>query len=732
MSIKFNAVRVILVTATAVLVLFFVAVRIDPLPQGLAATYYSDANWSSAPVREIVESQPTTDRLAAAWPGTPPEIFSVAWTGSLIVTHAGTYVFEIESDDGSWLYLDGRLVAENGGVHAVQSRQGSVRLDRGVHEIFVRYMQNGGPFAFDLRWAETGAQPSRIPAWALWARHAEFPRVLISALLRRSLPIVFALWCALLVIAAGAALAGPLRRFAAWLWIDPVRRAVACVVAGSALLNIAGIWWGVPSAWAGDELTPKGVLIALSRHFSSGWFDRYPPLHFYVLTVAYSPVLAADALGWLHLSDPQQVSLLMLIGRLVSVVAAAGTIVAVYACGAQVFGRRAGVWAAAAMAVVPMFVFYAKTANPEAAYVFWFATALAFYLRAIDSGEVRDVVIFCACAAMSICTKDQAYALFISMPFVLMYRWRVIADRRLIIGGAAAALVFIAVQNIALNAQGFLGHVRDITGPGSNYRMFPQSLGGHVSLLALTVRLDVSSWGWPMFVASAAGLVIALRDARLRASAVVVALVAGTYYAGFIAVVGYDYDRYLLPICVVQALCAGVALEWIAAASTADTWRRVAAGAVVGYSILYGATVDALMIRDSRYDAERWLQAHAGSQRLVATTFPDVVNPRMGAFRSVDIDTRQDLQKWDPEYFVLDADYARAIAPHRPEAALVAGLHDGTLGYRLAYRRRTPSPWPWLPLGHPDLVGPRLTFPVVSFLRDLSPTIEIYERAPSS
>jgi hypothetical protein len=602
-----------------------------------------------------------------------------------------------------------------------------VHLDRGVHDIFIRYFQDGGEYAYGLRWSVGGAALAPVPAWALWARHVEFSRMLTSALVRRATAIVFWMWC-VAVIAWLAMLAWPrMRRAVAFVWADPVRRALAAVVVVSTLLNVAGIAWGLPSAWAGDEITPKAVLIAASRHFTAGWYDRYPPLHFYVLTLAYAPWLAIDALGWVHLTDPQQVTLLSLFGRGISVAAGAGTVVAVYCCGAATFGRRAGVGAALAIALVPIFVFYAKTANPEVPYVFWFAVSLACYLRALDSGAARDAVLAGVCAVMAICTKDQAYALFLSMPFVLMARWRTIMDRRLVLAGGVAACAFVLVQNIPLNASGFVGHVRDITGPGSNYRMFPPTFAGQWGLLRLTLDLDVRTWGWPLFVASVAGYVIAMSRARMRASALVVSLVALTYYAGFIAVVLYDYDRYLLPICVVQALFAGVLLDALV--------RRRAGAAVaavtVAYSVLYACTVDVLMLRDTRYDAENWLEAHAGRERLVATTFPDVVNPRTLNFRSVDIHTTGDLAKWDPDFFVLNTDYARAIAPHRPEAALVAGLQHETLGYRRVYSHRGGVPWPWLPGGHPDLMGPRLDTKVLSFLRDLSPTIEIYERARS-
>ncbi len=107
------------------------------------------------------------------------------------------------------------------------------------------------------------------------------------------------------------------------------------------------------------------------------------------------------------------------------------------------------------------------------------------------------------------------------------------------------------------------------------------------------------------------------------------------------------------------------------------------------------------------------------------------MNPRTNTFRSVDLHNVDDVRRWQPDFFVLNADYAAALAPHRPESALVAGLQHGTIGYRLVYRRRVVAPWQWLPGGHPDLVGPRAEPSVLSFLRNLSPAIEIYERARS-
>src|SRR5215472_14047406 len=178
LAIKFLSVTRIILDETVALLALVVAVRFDPLPQGLTATYFADANWSSAPVRSIRELQPSTDGLRAAWHGNPPESFSATWIGSLLASHGGNYTFESDSDDGAWLYIDGRLIVDDGGRHADLPASGTVHLDRGVHEIFIRYFQAGGDYAFGLRWAIDGGSLQTIPAWALWTRRVEFSRML--------------------------------------------------------------------------------------------------------------------------------------------------------------------------------------------------------------------------------------------------------------------------------------------------------------------------------------------------------------------------------------------------------------------------------------------------------------------------------------------------------------------------------------------------------------------------
>ena len=673
--------------ATLLLVALAIAQKLDTLPEGLTATYFSDIDWSSTPVHSTIESQPSTEGLVDAWRGSPPPAFSTTWTGSFIVLRAGTYRFATVSDDGSWVYVDGLLVVDNGGPHGAQLATGSVPLERGVHEIFVKYFQGGGLLHFDLSWSRDAAPLEPMPAWALSTRHREFSRVLVSVVIRRSWRAAVWLWFGTLLMVAGAATWPPTRRAVARvierLREDPARLVLMAVLSGSLVLNLVGIWWGLPSSWVGDELSPKQVFIALSQRFSGGWFDRYPPFHFYVLTVAFSPWVLVKWLGWIHVSDVVEDVMLVVLGRAIGLAAGVGTLMAVYACGARTFGKRAGLFAVAMAGLFSPLVFYSKTANPEMPYVFWFALSLVFYVRLLRTLTLKDAVLFSATATLAICTKDQAYALYLSAPLVIIYHlWRSNRDRgvahplreavlnaRLGLAGATAAALFITIHNIPFNLSGFIDHVRYITGLGSkSYRIVEPTLAGRVALLGLTADLLRRSWGWPLLCVSLIGMVVAMTARQSRRVAICLALVMVSYYVGFINVILYNYDRYLLPIGIVQALFGGVALDRLCGlkAAPARAWRVVLVAGVFAYTFLYAATVDVLMIRDSRYTAEHWLRARVGPDDVVGTMFPLVVLPRLDDFQSLDLGTIEDVQRKAPAYYVLNADYARAVAADTP------------------------------------------------------------------
>jgi len=617
-----------------------------------------------------------------------------------------------------------------------------------MHEIYVKYFQAGGALGFDLRFSRGEAPLEPIPSWLLFPRHVPFWAALAHLSARRG-PFV-ALWALMAAfgIAAVLLLRRPVAAAVVRIRSDRILAAATGIITVSCIINLVGIPWGLPGFWAGDEITPIAVLTALDHHFSHGWFDRYPPFEFQLLGVAFSPWLEAASAGWLRMSDAGQATTLTLLSRLISVAASMGTLAATGACGALAFGKRAGVLAMAMLALVPMFVYYSKTANPEALYLLWFALSLLFLLRWLRSVALADAVLLGVTATLAICTKDQAYGLYVAIPFVMTYtlwrrrlaegrtdRWRAllssIFDRRLWAAALLSAVLFALIQNLAFNRQGFLDHVRFITGPGSHvYRIVESTWRGRLQLLRLTIELDRRSWGWPFWLVGGCGVIVAFTGRGSRRIAAVFTIVIAFYYLSFINVILYDYDRFLLPVCLIQALFGGLALDrWLERSrATRAALGAGVVGAAFAYAFLYAATVDVLMVNDSRYTVERWLHAHAGSQDQIGTVFPATALPRLDDFRSVDISTPDTLVRLMPAYFVLNADYAAAVEAGTPLSRFVQQLQRENAGYRLALRYRSPSPWPWLPSPHSDLAGPRLDAPVLSFLRFLNPTMEVYAR----
>ena len=75
--------------------------------------------------------------------------FGIDYYGKFYVTKPGEYLFELQSDDGSHLEIDNRLLIEMDGIHPVTKQTGLTTLSTGWHSIHVPYFQ-GPPVALAL------------------------------------------------------------------------------------------------------------------------------------------------------------------------------------------------------------------------------------------------------------------------------------------------------------------------------------------------------------------------------------------------------------------------------------------------------------------------------------------------------------------------------------------------------------------------------------------------------
>lgn len=92
----------------------------------------------------------------------------IQFQGFVTLAEDGNYVFRIVSDDGSILYLNGRELAINTGIHSAQARDGEVTLKKGTYPIRIAYHQAKGGYGLSLQWAKHGDNKfSIIPNSAL-------------------------------------------------------------------------------------------------------------------------------------------------------------------------------------------------------------------------------------------------------------------------------------------------------------------------------------------------------------------------------------------------------------------------------------------------------------------------------------------------------------------------------------------------------------------------------------
>jgi 4-amino-4-deoxy-L-arabinose transferase-like glycosyltransferase len=505
------------------------------------------------------------------------------------------------------------------------------------------------------------------------------------------------------------------------------------VLLASLGLNAWMVTWGLPSTtgWAPDELLPSAVLEARAKRFSGGWHDKYPPLHFRLLAALYSPSLAADgpASG---LAVPSGTYFhLFLVGRGLSVLMGVGIVLVVYLCGRRLMDERRGLIAAALVTIMAPVVLYAKLANVDVPYFFWWALSLLFLLRALDHHRLVDYLLLGATAALAVGTKDQAYGLYVLVAPLLVWSRsrrdrekglaRAIFAPELMLAIGTGALVLQAIYGLPGNVGGAWAHLRLISGPASrDFREFSNDLAGHAGLLVSTIRHLAFVMGVPAFAAAVLGILLAARRAEARL--LVLLVPAASYYLFFMTIALYCYDRFVLPIAILLAFFAADALGRM---GSTDRWGKLAGAAVLVYGLARAVSVDFLLANDSRYAAEEWLKANAG-EGVVGAIGPPEYLPRLEGLRARSIGPATiRLEKVAPDLVVANADYAERADEGSAEQALYRGLESGTLGYTRVWSHRFRSLW--LMIRSEDLAD-RPGQPLRSNLDKVNPEIRIYRR----
>ena len=98
--------------------------------------------------------------------------FAVLANGYLYLPKDENVLLQLSSDDGSKLYIDGKLLIDNDGPHGMDPKETEIALKAGHHAVRIEYFQGGGGKGITLKWASADNPEMRIIPMTNWSHKA--------------------------------------------------------------------------------------------------------------------------------------------------------------------------------------------------------------------------------------------------------------------------------------------------------------------------------------------------------------------------------------------------------------------------------------------------------------------------------------------------------------------------------------------------------------------------------
>jgi mannosyltransferase len=318
-------------------------------------------------------------------------------------------------------------------------------------------------------------------------------------------------------------------------------------------------------------------IVTASRVLRDGFWHAMEAVGF---SESAPPLYYALAWVWTQLTGTGEVGL-----RSVSALAGVATVPVAYLLGAELRDRRAGIVAAALVAVNPMLLWYSQEARSYALLVLFTALAALYFVRALGDVQRRNLTLWGVFSALALAT--HYFAIF---PIALEAGWLLWRRRREAVAGLWIVLLAgLALAPLAIH-QMSLGHAEWIGDRSLGHRVWEAGVTfvvgetGDIVSRPETVLPAVL----PLLAVVAGLLLLALRADRgeRRAGGLMLALAAVTVVGPLalaLAAPGKDYvlARNLLPALVPLLVAVAIGV-------TARRARRsgmVVAAVLAAYSL---------------------------------------------------------------------------------------------------------------------------------------------------
>jgi len=128
---------------------------------------------------------------------------------------------------------------------------------------------------------------------------------------------------------------------------------------------------------------------------------------------------------------------------------------------------------------------------------------------------------------------------------------------------------------------------------------------------------------------------------------------------------------------------------------------RLAIVAILAYSFSYAASVDILMLRDSRYAAEKWIRENIPSSATLGLGVWKTYGPRVYGSKYYNMESPfMDLNKLPsrPDYIILTKEFTQRYLPKSGGTEIFRHFYLEKQRYKIIYRYKTPLDW--LPLSN--------------------------------
>jgi uncharacterized membrane protein len=218
--------------------------------------------------------------------------------------------------------------------------------------------------------------------------------------------------------------------------------AVAGLTVLAAVLRFATL--GVQSYHHDEVVTASRILRAGFGHaMHEVWAGESTPPVFYALAWVWTQLVGTGEFGL----------------RSISAAAGVATVPIAYLIGVELRGRRAGLWAAALVAVNPMMLWYSQEARAYALVALFGAISVLYWLRAERSGARRDFVWWGIWSGLAIATHYFVAFPILAEALMLMRRRGLRASLvgQVILGATAIAVAPVAIHQMSLGHADWIG-----------------------------------------------------------------------------------------------------------------------------------------------------------------------------------------------------------------------------------------------------------------------------------